>query len=56
MFALTDESVVNHIGERKSRLEADDVERLEKVKREEEELAKQKDEEARAESGLDTQS
>jgi CRISPR/Cas system-associated protein Cas5 (RAMP superfamily) len=38
MFALNEESLANHIGERKSRLEAEDVERLEKEKREAEEI------------------
>ena len=34
MFALNEESLANHIGERKSRLDQDDIDRLEKEKRE----------------------
>ena len=36
MFALNEESLANHIGERKSRLEQDDIERLEKEQKERE--------------------
>jgi len=41
MFALSEESLANHIGERKSRLDQADVERMEKEKREQEEMQKQ---------------
>jgi len=37
MFALNEESLANHIGERKIRLDADDVEKLEKEKKDREE-------------------
>lgn len=37
MFALNEESLANHIGERKIRLDADDVAKLEKEKRDREE-------------------
>jgi hypothetical protein len=40
MFALNEESLANHIGERKSRLDQADIDRLEKEKREYEELQK----------------
>jgi len=36
MWALNEDSVANHVNERKSRLEAEDRERLEKQKAEEE--------------------
>jgi hypothetical protein len=38
MFALNEESLANHIGERKSRLDQADIDRLEKEKREQEEI------------------
>jgi len=37
MFALNEESLANHIGERKIRLDADDVQKLEKEKKDREE-------------------
>jgi hypothetical protein len=43
MFALNEESLANHIGERKSRLDQADIDRLEKEKKEQEELQKQRD-------------
>lgn len=42
MFALSEESLANHIGERKSRLEKEDVERLERERDEEQELEAQR--------------
>jgi len=45
MFALSEDSVANHVGERKSRLEKEDVARLEKEREEE----RQREEEARQE-------
>lgn len=45
MFALNEDSLANHIGERKSRLEKEDVERLEKERDEE----RQREEELRKE-------
>jgi hypothetical protein len=38
MFALNEESLANHIGERKSRLDQADIDRLEKEKREQLEI------------------
>lgn len=32
MFALNEESLANHIGERKTRLDQDDIDRMEKEK------------------------
>ena len=41
MFALNEESLANHIGERKSRLEQDDIDRLEKEQKERELMEQQ---------------
>lgn len=41
MFALNEESLANHIGERKVRLEAEDIAKLEKEKRDKEEMEAQ---------------
>lgn len=38
MFALNEESLANHIGERKSRLDQADIDRMEKERREQEEI------------------
>ena len=44
MFALNEESLANHIGERKSRLEQDDIDRLEKEQKERELMEQQQKE------------
>ena len=52
MFALNEESLANHIGERKIRLDAEDVAKLEKEKREKEEMEAQQAKEAESEMDL----
>ena len=41
MFALNEESLANHIGERKSRLEQEDIDKLEKEQKEREIMEEQ---------------
>ena len=50
MFSLNEESLANHIGERKPRLEQDDVDRME---RELEEARKQEEEKKEESSEMD---
>jgi len=58
MFALSEESLANHIGERKSRLEQEDVERMEKEREEErrQEEEKKKEREAAIEEAAKAES
>lgn len=52
MFALNEESLANHIGERKTRLDQVDIDRLEKEKRTKEEIEANKAEEAEEEMAV----